>query len=244
MLKADFPLAAGDVRTRARGARASRPRARARAPTRSTQLRRRAGRAGARPARGRRCTSGAGTSPLGGCMAELTELSTDNGADADDRRRVRGSAARARDGARASASIAVPNVSFPRALQELAGFGARRFAVIDVGTNSVKFLVGERCEDGGWRTIVDRAEVTRLGEGLEQTGPADRSRSGAPSTRSRPWPTRRGGCACVDDRRGRHGRAAHRAEQQPRSSRPCATRCGVGIEVISGEEEAGSPTLR
>jgi exopolyphosphatase/guanosine-5'-triphosphate,3'-diphosphate pyrophosphatase len=42
--------------------------------------------------------------------------------------------------------------------------------VIDVGTNSVKFVIGERAGDGEWRTVVDRAEVTRLGEGLDRTG--------------------------------------------------------------------------
>ena len=45
-----------------------------------------------------------------------------------------------------------------------------RYAVIDAGTNSVKFHVGERDPAGGWRTIVDRAEVTRLGEGLAARG--------------------------------------------------------------------------
>jgi exopolyphosphatase/guanosine-5'-triphosphate,3'-diphosphate pyrophosphatase len=45
-----------------------------------------------------------------------------------------------------------------------------RFAVIDVGTNSVKFHVGEREADGAWSTVADRAEVTRLGEGLDDTG--------------------------------------------------------------------------
>ncbi len=44
------------------------------------------------------------------------------------------------------------------------------YAVVDVGTNSVKFHVAERGEDGSWRTIVDRAVVSRLGEGLESTG--------------------------------------------------------------------------
>ncbi len=44
------------------------------------------------------------------------------------------------------------------------------YAVIDVGTNSVKFHIGERHADGSWETIVDRAEVTRLGEGIEETG--------------------------------------------------------------------------
>jgi exopolyphosphatase/guanosine-5'-triphosphate,3'-diphosphate pyrophosphatase len=44
------------------------------------------------------------------------------------------------------------------------------YAVIDVGTNSVKFHVGERLDHGRWRKLVDRAEVTRLGEGLRDTG--------------------------------------------------------------------------
>src|SRR5689334_10000925 len=47
-----------------------------------------------------------------------------------------------------------------------------RYAVIDVGTNSVKFHVGERHPDGTWTTVVDRAEVTRLGEGLDAAGGA------------------------------------------------------------------------
>ncbi len=63
-----------------------------------------------------------------------------------------------------------PNVNMARGLKTLVGLGAKRFAVIDVGTNSVKFHIGERHADGGWSTIVDRAEVTRLGEGLDDTG--------------------------------------------------------------------------
>jgi exopolyphosphatase/guanosine-5'-triphosphate,3'-diphosphate pyrophosphatase len=46
----------------------------------------------------------------------------------------------------------------------------KRYAVLDVGTNSVKFHVGERADDGTWTTVTDRAEVTRLGEGLDETG--------------------------------------------------------------------------
>ena len=43
-------------------------------------------------------------------------------------------------------------------------------AAIDIGTNSIKLHIGERMGDGGWRTLVDRAEVVRLGEGLVQSG--------------------------------------------------------------------------
>ena len=45
-----------------------------------------------------------------------------------------------------------------------------RYAVIDAGTNSIKFHIGEHDVDGKWRTVVDRAELTRLGEGLAQQG--------------------------------------------------------------------------
>jgi exopolyphosphatase/guanosine-5'-triphosphate,3'-diphosphate pyrophosphatase len=45
-----------------------------------------------------------------------------------------------------------------------------RYAVIDVGTNSVKFNISERRADDTWQSLVDRAEITRLGEGLEKTG--------------------------------------------------------------------------
>ena len=45
-----------------------------------------------------------------------------------------------------------------------------RYAAIDVGTNSIKFHIGERLSDGTWRTVIDRAEVVRLGEGLKETG--------------------------------------------------------------------------
>ena len=45
-----------------------------------------------------------------------------------------------------------------------------RYAVIDIGTNSVKVNISERRDDGTWQTIVDRADITRLGEGLDKTG--------------------------------------------------------------------------
>jgi exopolyphosphatase/guanosine-5'-triphosphate,3'-diphosphate pyrophosphatase len=62
------------------------------------------------------------------------------------------------------------NVCLAKGLKALLGFGARRYAVIDVGTNSVKFHVAERRADGQLVTIIDRAEVTRLGEGLAESG--------------------------------------------------------------------------
>jgi exopolyphosphatase/guanosine-5'-triphosphate,3'-diphosphate pyrophosphatase len=62
------------------------------------------------------------------------------------------------------------NRSVPEGLMALVDDEPPRYAVIDCGTNSIKFHVGEYSRDGAWRTVVDRAEVTRLGEGIEQTG--------------------------------------------------------------------------
>ncbi len=88
-----------------------------------------------------------------------------------------------------------------------------RYAVIDVGTNSVKFHIGERAADGSWRTVVDRAEVTRLGEGLDDSGRLEPEPIGGRPTRSPGWSRRRGRTR-GGDRRRRHRRDAHRLEQR------------------------------
>jgi exopolyphosphatase / guanosine-5'-triphosphate,3'-diphosphate pyrophosphatase len=62
------------------------------------------------------------------------------------------------------------NTSYPLGLATLIDDAPARYAVIDAGTNSVKFHVGERDTGGTWRTVADRAELTRLGEGLAQQG--------------------------------------------------------------------------
>ena len=104
-----------------------------------------------------------------GCMAELSEMRTEHGA-------TRTVAVESEDAERVIAAvrelglISRHNVNVPRKLKALAGFATRRYAVIDVGTNSVKFHIAERAADGGWRALVDRAEVTRLGQDLDTTG--------------------------------------------------------------------------
>ncbi len=47
-----------------------------------------------------------------------------------------------------------------------------RVAAIDVGTNTVLLLIAER-DGGGLRAVVDRAEITRLGKGVDQSGVLD-----------------------------------------------------------------------
>jgi len=104
---------------------------------------------------------------VGGAMAERSELSTDRGA-------LQTIAVESEDPALVTAAVAEleldlrRNVCVPRGLKRLYGLG--RFAVVDVGTNSVKFVIGERSANGEWRTVVERAEVTRLGEGLDGSG--------------------------------------------------------------------------
>jgi exopolyphosphatase / guanosine-5'-triphosphate,3'-diphosphate pyrophosphatase len=103
---------------------------------------------------------------LGGCMAEIAEVEADG-------RTARTIAVESEDASAVLAAVrgidldTYVNTSYPRWLAALIDAGPARFAVIDVGTNSVKFHIGQRDPDGQWRAIVDRAELTRLGEGLD-----------------------------------------------------------------------------
>src|SRR4051812_33916522 len=43
-----------------------------------------------------------------------------------------------------------------------------RYATIDIGTNSVLLLVAERSAAGRFAAVAERAEITRLGRGVDQ----------------------------------------------------------------------------
>jgi exopolyphosphatase/guanosine-5'-triphosphate,3'-diphosphate pyrophosphatase len=112
-----------------------------------------------------------------------------------------------------------------------------RCAVVDVGTNSVKFVIAERESDGSWETVVDRAEVTRLGEGLDQDGELQ------------PGPVERTVDAVVgmvDEAReagvaetAAVGTAGLRiASNSAAFVDAVRERSGIEVEVISGEEES------
>lgn len=47
---------------------------------------------------------------------------------------------------------------------------SRRYAAIDVGSNSVLLLVAERDEGGRFSSVAEAMEMTRLGEGVDRTG--------------------------------------------------------------------------
>jgi exopolyphosphatase/guanosine-5'-triphosphate,3'-diphosphate pyrophosphatase len=108
--------------------------------------------------------------------------------------------------------------------------------VIDAGTNSIKFHIGERGPGGIWRTVVDRAEVTRMGEGFGQ------ERVITPAALERAIVAIQG---MVDEAR-QHGVVAiaavgtaglRIASNGPDIVAAIAARTGVQIDVISGEDE-------
>jgi len=104
---------------------------------------------------------------VGGCMAELCDVVADG-------KSTHTIAIESEDAARVILAVkelglgGYINTGYPRGLTALIDDEPARYAVIDVGTNSVKLLIGQRDLAGRWRTVVDRAELTRLGEGLEQ----------------------------------------------------------------------------
>ena len=173
---------------------------------------------------------------VGGCMAELSEV-TANG------KPTRTVAVESED---AAAVIRVVrelglgdyvNTSYPKGLSALLDDVAPRYAVIDVGTNSVKFHVGERAADASWRAVADRAELTRLGEGLEAQG-----RIGAEAI-ERTAAAIEGMVAEATQHRvlaiAAVGTAGLRiASNGPEVVAAIQARTGVRVEVISGDDES------
>jgi exopolyphosphatase/guanosine-5'-triphosphate,3'-diphosphate pyrophosphatase len=169
-----------------------------------------------------------------GCMAELTAVRVG-------RNSTRTIAIESEDPTQVIATVRGhgvpgPNVNFVRGLRAMVGFGVERYAVIDVGTNSVKLHVAERSEDGTWDKIVDRAEITRLGEGLDQTGrlnpePMARTSKVVAQMAEEATAHRVAAIAAV-------GTAGLRiAPNRVDFVSAVQARCGVLVDIISGEEE-------
>jgi exopolyphosphatase / guanosine-5'-triphosphate,3'-diphosphate pyrophosphatase len=106
---------------------------------------------------------------VGGCMAELSEVVA-NG------KPTRTIAVESEDAAAVILAVrelglgGYTNTSYPQGLKALIDGQPVRYAVIDAGTNSIKFHIAEQDGDGQWRSVADRAEMTRLGEGLVPQG--------------------------------------------------------------------------
>lgn len=173
---------------------------------------------------------------LDGCSAELSEVTALG-------RTTRTIAVESVDAAAVRATVrrigldAYLNTNYPRGLAYLLADLPARVAVIDAGTNSTKFHVAERVPAGGWRTVADRAEITRLGEALEETGrigdePVERVSEAIAGMLAE---GRRLGVVAL----AAVGTAGLRqAANGPQVVRTIAERTGVTVEIISGEDEA------
>jgi len=173
---------------------------------------------------------------IDGCLAELTEVRVGERAthtlavEGEDPDRVIAAVRRlGLEGRR--------NVSVARGLKALLGVGAQRFAAIDVGTNSVKLHVAARSADGAWRTLADRSEVTRLGEGLHESGQlgAEPIRRTTQAIAALAGEARALGAAEIVAVGTAGLRIAGNADDLIAAARAA---CDVTVEVIPGEEEA------
>ena len=173
---------------------------------------------------------------ISGCMAELTDVDSEGSRS----RTVAIESEQADLVAEIVGRLGLasrPNTSFVRGLTTLVGFGAERQAVIDVGTNSVKFHIGERGADREWQRVVDRAVVTRLGEGLQETGQLDPEamRRTVDAIAAMADEARANGVTAIAAVGTAGLRIASNRDEFVEAARE---RTGVDVEVISGEEEA------
>ncbi|KFE63597.1 Ppx/GppA phosphatase family protein [Hyalangium minutum] len=112
-----------------------------------------------------------------------------------------------------------------------------RFATIDVGTNSVLLLVADRTPEGQFQAILEKAEITRLGRGV------DKSRRLSPEGMSATLEVL---TAFANEARelGAEGiavsatSAARDAQNGAEFLQAAQKQAGVTVEIISGELEA------
>ncbi len=112
-----------------------------------------------------------------------------------------------------------------------------RVAVIDIGSKSVKCFVGEKRTDGSVSTLLDANDITSLGEGLSRTG-----RIGADALeRTAQAVSRFSGRAEAlgAERVEAVGTMALRsAENSADFTARVRALCGLGVQILPGEEEA------
>ena len=169
------------------------------------------------------------------CMVELTTLTVDDRAidtlviEATDPTLVRATIRRFGLEHRA-------NVNVARGLKTLLGFGARRAAILDVGTNSVKYVIAEHQGDS-FNVVEDGGIVTRLGQGRDASGALspDAMARTADAIASIVQRAQTGSAVSIIA----VGTAGLRqAPNQAAFLDAVHDRAGVLVDVISGEEEA------
>ncbi len=172
---------------------------------------------------------------VGGCMAELSEVVA-NGKPTCTIAVESEDAAAVIQAVRELGLGGYANTSYLHGLAALIDDAPERYAVIDAGTNSIKFHIAERDAGGRWRSLVDRAEVTRLGEGLVPQGAivdAALQRTLA-AVAGMADEARRYGVRAI----AAVGTAGLRmASNGAEVIAAIGARTGIAIEVISGEEE-------
>ena len=130
------------------------------------------------------------------------------------------------------------NTAYPVGLARIIDGVPERYAVIDCGTNSIKFHVAERTAAGGWRMLVDRAELTRLGEGLIEGGPIGRDAAGADHRPRSPGMAEEARAHDVIALAAVGTAGLRMASNRDDVRAEVARRTGVEVEVIPGDEES------
>ncbi len=113
----------------------------------------------------------------------------------------------------------------------------KRYAALDIGTNTILLLIAEKTSDGRLQTIMDLETTTRLGEGLVKTHEINShtmKKSIDVIDRYLSLCHEKGVTEIVGAGTSALREAKNRLEFVQRVQR----RCGLKIEIISGQEEA------
>jgi exopolyphosphatase/guanosine-5'-triphosphate,3'-diphosphate pyrophosphatase len=172
---------------------------------------------------------------VGGCTSELSDVTVDGV-------ETRTIAVETEDPAAVLAAVeslglaGYVNTNYSRGLAATLSGKPPRYAVLDVGTNSVKFHIAETAAGGTWKAVTDRAELTRLGEGLKEGGPITREAAErtAAAIKGMVDEAHKAGCIAI----AAAGTAGLRmASNSAEVLEMIRARTGVEVEVVTGEEE-------
>jgi exopolyphosphatase/guanosine-5'-triphosphate,3'-diphosphate pyrophosphatase len=114
---------------------------------------------------------------------------------------------------------------------------SRRYATIDIGTNSVLLLVAERGPDQKFKAVLERAEITRLGRGVDATRRL--SAEGQEDTlKVLEAFAREAKAAGAQELAVTATSAARDAQNGAEFLAAAKARAGLDVEIISGDQEA------
>ena len=112
-----------------------------------------------------------------------------------------------------------------------------RKAIIDIGSNSVKFFVGELAEDKTIITVLDTNDIARLGEGLDKTGEIGAEAMQRNVTAIVNFANKAKELG-VDEIVAVGTMALRKATNSADFVAKVQEACGVSVQIIPGEEEA------